>query len=169
MAEAIAQSATKKSSLSFADYAPTYGAAAALLLLILLNVFLTTNFADVNNFSNILVQVTPTMLVAIGMTFVIATGGIDLSVGSLMAIASAVAAISLDYGAFPAIFAGLVVVTLVGAFSGWLISTFKIQPIIVPDVPRINSFVSCETADDIFHIFFKARIFRRICQSLRAR
>ena len=46
------------------------------------------------------------MLVAIGMTFVIATGGIDLSVGSLMAIASAVAAISLDYGAFPAILAG---------------------------------------------------------------
>jgi ribose/xylose/arabinose/galactoside ABC-type transport system permease subunit len=117
--------------LGFADYAPTYGAAAALVLLILANVFLTTNFADVNNFSNILVQVTPTMLVAIGMTFVIATGGIDLSVGSLMAIASAVAAISLDYGAFPAILAALVVVALIGAFSGWLISTFKIQPIIV--------------------------------------
>ncbi len=71
------------------------------------------------------------MLVAVGMTFVIATGGIDLSVGSLMAIASAVAAISLDYGAYPAILAALVVVTLIGAFSGWLISTFKIQPIIV--------------------------------------
>ena len=48
-----------------------------------------------------------------------------------MAIASAVAAISLDYGAFPAILAALIVVTLIGAFSGWLISTFKIQPIIV--------------------------------------
>jgi hypothetical protein len=99
--------------------------------LILANVALTPNFADADNFRNILVQVTPTMLVAIGMTFVIATGGIDLSVGSLMAIASAVAAISLDYGAYPAMLAALVVVTLTGAFNGWLISTFKIQPIIV--------------------------------------
>jgi len=65
------------------------------------------------------------------MTFVIATGGIDLSVGSLMAIASAVAAISLDYGAAPAILAALMVATLFGAFNGWLISAFKIQPIIV--------------------------------------
>jgi ribose/xylose/arabinose/galactoside ABC-type transport system permease subunit len=132
MAEAITQPTTaKRSRASFADYAPTYGAAAALVLLILANVALTPNFADADNFRNILVQVTPTMLVAIGMTFVIATGGIDLSVGSLMAIASAVAAISLDYGAYPAMLAALVVVTLTGAFNGWLISTFKIQPIIV--------------------------------------
>lgn len=132
MAEAFTPPAANKSAaLSFADYAPTYGAAAALVLLFLANVILTPNFADINNFSNILVQVTPTMLVAIGMTFVIATGGIDLSVGSLMAIASAVGAVSLDYGVFSAILAGLIVVTLVGAFNGWLISTFKIQPIIV--------------------------------------
>lgn len=132
MAEAITQPTTGKAraSLGFADYAPTYGAA-ALVLLILANVFLTTNFADVNNFKNTLVQVAPTMLVAIGMTFVIATGGIDLSVGSLMAIASAVAAISLDYGAFPAIAAALFVAALTGAFNGWLISIFRIQPIIV--------------------------------------
>ena len=51
--------------------------------------------------------------------------------GKSTAIASAVAAISLDYGAYPAILAALAVVTLVGAFNGWLISTFKIQPIIV--------------------------------------
>lgn len=132
MAEVITQpTATKRGNFSFADYAPTYGAAAALVLLILANVFLTPNFAAVDNFLNILVQVTPTMLTAVGMTFVIATGGIDLSVGSLMAIASAVAAVSLDYGAYPAIFAALAAVALVGAFNGWLISAFKIQPIIV--------------------------------------
>ena len=132
MADAITQpTPAKQGSLSFADYAPTYGAGAALVLLVLANVIFTPNFAALDNFRNILVQVTPTMLVAIGMTFVIATKGIDLSVGSLMAIASAVAAISLDYGAYPAILAALVVVSLVGAFNGWLISTFKIQPIIV--------------------------------------
>src|SRR4028119_2386911 len=127
MAEAITQPiAAKRGSSSFADYAPTYGAAAALVLLILANVIFTTNFAAVDNFRNILVQVTPTMLVAIGMTFVISTGGIDLSVGSVMAIASAVAAVTLDYGAGIAILLALVVATAIGAFSGALISGFKI-------------------------------------------
>ncbi len=131
MAEAITQPIAKGGGSSFADYAPTYGAAAALVLLILLNAVFTPNFADIDNLRNILVQVTPTMLVAVGMTFVIATGGIDLSVGSLMAIASAVAAVSLDYGAFPAIAAALAVATLFGAFNGWIIAKFSIQPIIV--------------------------------------
>ena len=114
-----------------AEYAPTYGAFAALILLVAANLIFTANFADFDNFRNILVQVTPTMLVAVGMTFVIATGGIDLSVGSLMAIASAVAAVSLEYGAAAAILFGLSSGTLVGAFSGFLISKFKIQPIII--------------------------------------
>ncbi|HLM60106.1 MAG TPA: ABC transporter permease, partial [Pyrinomonadaceae bacterium] len=113
------------------DYAPTYGAAIALTVLLILNLAFTPGFASFNNFSNILVQVTPTMLVAIGMTFVIATGGIDLSVGSVMAIASAVTAVSLDYGAIPAVLIGLIVATAVGALNGVLISSFRIQPIII--------------------------------------
>ncbi|SFQ81436.1 ABC transporter permease [Hymenobacter arizonensis] len=115
----------------FSDYAPTYGAAIALTILLILNLAFTPGFASFNNFSNILVQVTPTMLVAIGMTFVIATGGIDLSVGSVMAIASAVTAVSLDYGAIPAVLLGLIVATAVGALNGALISSFRIQPIII--------------------------------------
>lgn len=120
-----------KSGRRFADYAPTYGALAALILLLAGNLLFTQNFADLDNFRNILVQVAPTMLVAIGMTFVISTGGIDLSVGSTMAIASAVAAISLDYGAGAAILLGLLAGTAVGVFNGALIAGFKIQPIII--------------------------------------
>jgi ribose/xylose/arabinose/galactoside ABC-type transport system permease subunit len=116
---------------NFRDYAPTYGAAIALTILLLVNVAFTPGFASFNNLSNILVQVTPTVLVAIGMTFVIATGGIDLSVGSVMAIASAVTAISLDYSAIPAVLLGLIVATAVGALNGALISRFRIQPIII--------------------------------------
>jgi ribose/xylose/arabinose/galactoside ABC-type transport system permease subunit len=71
------------------------------------------------------------MLVATGMTFVIATGGIDLSVGAVMAIASAVAATSLDSGAWVAVPLALCVATAAGAFNGALISGFRIQPIIV--------------------------------------
>jgi galactofuranose transport system permease protein len=132
MAEAInPTNAALKRDFRLADYAPTYGALAALVLLLLANLLLTPNFAAFDNFRNILVQATPTMLVAIGMTFVIATGGIDLSVGSVMAIASAVAAVSLDYGAVPAVVIGLTVATALGAFNGALIAGFKIQPIII--------------------------------------
>jgi len=114
-----------------ADYAPTYGALAALVLLLVVNSVFTPNFFDVNNFSNILLQVAPTVLVAVGMTLVIATRGIDLSVGSVMAIASAVAATQLDRGAGLAVLLALAVAGLVGAFNGALISGFRIQPIIV--------------------------------------
>jgi ribose/xylose/arabinose/galactoside ABC-type transport system permease subunit len=114
-----------------ADYAPTYGALAALVLLFVVNVFVTPNFLDANNFRNILLQVAPTVLVAIGMTYVIATGGIDLSVGSIMAIASAVAAVSLGRGVGAAMLLALVAALAVGALNGALISGFRIQPIIV--------------------------------------
>ncbi|MDQ3906753.1 MAG: ABC transporter permease [Acidobacteriota bacterium] len=114
-----------------ADYAPTYGALAALVLLFLVNAVATRNFLDVNNFRNILLQVTPTVLVAVGMTYVIATGGIDLSVGSIMAIASAVAAVSLGRGVGLAIVFALVVAFAVGALNGAIITGFRIQPIIV--------------------------------------
>lgn len=114
-----------------ADYAPTYGALAALVLLVIINSVFTPNFFDVNNFRNILLQVSPTVLVAVGMTVVISTGGIDLSVGSVMAIASAIAATSLDYGAGLAVLLALAAAAAAGAFNGALISGFRIQPIIV--------------------------------------
>lgn len=127
----MTETAENRPKTSFADYAPTYGALVALVLLVVLNMILTPNFAGFDTFRNILVQVTPTMFVAIGMTFVIAIGGIDLSVGSVMAIGSAVAATTLDYGAGIAILLGLTSGLLVGALNGALISGFKIQPIII--------------------------------------
>ncbi|MDT7543100.1 MAG: galactofuranose transport system permease protein [Acidobacteriota bacterium] len=114
-----------------ADYAPTYGALAALVLLFVVNAVVTPNFLDVNNFRNVLLQVAPTVLVAVGMTYVITTGGIDLSVGSIMAVASAVAAVSLGRGVGFAIILALVVALVVGTLNGVLISSFRIQPIIV--------------------------------------
>ncbi|MCA1606840.1 MAG: ABC transporter permease, partial [Acidobacteria bacterium] len=71
------------------------------------------------------------VLVAVGMTLVIATRGIDLSVGAVMAIASAVAATSLSSGTALAIVLALTVAMGAGAFNGALITGFRIQPIIV--------------------------------------
>src|SRR6185369_7558119 len=110
---------------------PAYGAFAALVLLVVFNAVFTANFATASNLWNILLQVSTTVLVAVGMTMVIATGGIDLSVGSVMAIASALAATLLDYGVAPAIAAAIAAAIAVGALNGYLVARFRIQPIIV--------------------------------------
>jgi len=109
---------------------PTYGALLALILLIVGNTLFTPNFATSGNLWNILLQVSTTVLVAVGMTMVIATRGIDLSVGSVMAIASALVATQLDRGTGFAVLIALIVALMVGALNGALISGFKIQPII---------------------------------------
>lgn len=110
---------------------PAYGAPVALVLLVMVNSILAPNFATASNFWNIIQLVSTTVLVATGMTMVIATGGIDLSVGSVMAVASALAATSLDRGVGQAVAIALAVALAIGAFNGALISGFRIQPIIV--------------------------------------
>ena len=111
--------------------APAYAALAALVALVLLNALFTPNFATSSNLWNVLLQVSTVVLVAIGMTLVIATGGIDLSVGSVMAIAGAVSAVLLDRGIVVAVVAGLAVATLVGILNGALIGWLRVQPIVV--------------------------------------
>src|SRR5690349_10832254 len=68
-----------------------YGTVVALVLLIIFNLALTPNFATWQTLNINLTQVSTIVIVAIGMTLVIGSGGIDLSVGSLMAIAAALA------------------------------------------------------------------------------
>src|SRR3954471_9209773 len=77
---------------------PTTGAAIALVVLVVGNALLTPNFATASNFWNVTLQVSTVLLVAIGMTVVIHTCGKDLSVGSIMAVAGAIAAVTLDRG-----------------------------------------------------------------------
>ncbi len=85
----------------------------------------------------------PTVLLALGMTLVIATGGVDLSVGATMAIAATVAAVyvrgPIDSGGLPTTPGGSVAVAMVlaigaalacGAWNGLLVAVFDIQPII---------------------------------------
>jgi ribose/xylose/arabinose/galactoside ABC-type transport system permease subunit len=110
---------------------PATGAVLALVLLVVLNSLFTPNFASTANLWNILWQTSSVVLVAVGMTLVIATGGIDLSVGSVMAIAGAVGATQLDRGVAPAAALALAAALVVGALNGTLVARDGIQPIVV--------------------------------------
>jgi erythritol transport system permease protein len=106
-----------------------------LLLLIILFSILAPNFFTANNFSILSKHVAISAILAIGMTFVILTGGIDLSVGSLAGLSGMVAGYCLTPsfihpGLFGAIVASLLVTLLFGALNGWLISTAGVAPFI---------------------------------------
>jgi len=117
-----------------------HGPLLALLALIVLNILITPNFLTLQTLNVNLTQVCTIVIVAVGMTLVIATGGIDLSVGSLMAIAGALAPMILLgtlvtigpvwLAVTVAILVALGATALLGAFNGWLIARFNIQPIV---------------------------------------
>src|SRR5690625_5290186 len=72
-----------------------------LVVFIIVLAFVSDNFFTVNNMLNLLRQVSINGLIAFGMTFVILTGGIDLSVGSMLALGSALTAGLLTSGIDP--------------------------------------------------------------------
>jgi galactofuranose transport system permease protein len=107
-----------------------YGVYVALALLLAFNLVFTPNFATVTNLRLQLVQVVPIAIVALGMALVVATEGIDLSVGSVMALAAAIIPLYLGYGPWIAIAMAIVVGALIGTVNGGLVAVFDIQPII---------------------------------------
>jgi ribose/xylose/arabinose/galactoside ABC-type transport system permease subunit len=107
-----------------------HGVYLALALLVVFNLAFTPHFATVANLRLQLVQVVPIAIVALGMALVVATEGIDLSVGSVMALAAAVVPLYLGYGPWPAMAMAIVVGGLVGTLTGGLVAVFGIQPII---------------------------------------
>lgn len=115
----------------------TQGALIALILLVLFNVFFTDNFMTASAWRLNLTQVATIVIVGVGMTLVIATGGIDLSVGSLMTISGAIAPLLFLSDRWPfwvglvlAFTVPIIMTTCFGVFNGALVSIFKIQPII---------------------------------------
>ena len=80
-----------------------FGAVYAFLLLVIVNAISNENFFTVNTMWNLLIQSFPIIITALGMLFVISSGGIDVSVGSVMATAGALNAVIMNgiYQAFP--------------------------------------------------------------------
>ncbi len=107
-----------------------YGVYVAVAVLVVVNIAFTANFLSGANLRTQLLQAAPVLIVALGMALVIGTEGIDLSVGSIMALSAALVPLYLGYGAVPAIVVALVVGLLTGVFSGFLVAYVGIQPIV---------------------------------------
>ncbi|MGI9049948.1 MAG: ABC transporter permease [Rubrobacteraceae bacterium] len=105
----------------------------AWLLLCVILAVTAPNFLEVNNFAQIVIQSSVIGISAVGMTFVIITAGIDLSVGSVVALTGMLAALSMQSGA-PGLIGILVALGagfLIGAFNGFSTTFFGITPFIV--------------------------------------
>lgn len=116
----------------FSHYGRQLGTLSGLVALSLVLWALTPHFLTVSNLLNIAEQATIIAIVAVGMTFVIITGGIDLSVGSVLAFAGVVMASALQRGLpLPvALAAGLGVGLACGAVNGLLITVGRLPPFI---------------------------------------
>ena len=107
------------------------GALAVLLVVVLVACTSFPNFRSFDNAATVLVAAAPPALIALGMTFVIITGGIDLSVGSLYVLGGVVAAYASQWGLLPAFLAPLLVCGLIGVLNGTLIAYVRMAPFIV--------------------------------------
>ena len=115
----------------------------ALMLMIIAMTFLSDNFATSDNLFNVMRQVSVNLCISVGMTLVILTGGIDLSVGSVLAFSGAVAAglmksgiewagadVFIGFTFFGCILAALLIGGALGWFNGQMVTRFKVPPFV---------------------------------------
>lgn len=116
------------SSINIQKMAPLIG----LFLIVTVLSIVSPDFLEINNIFNVLRQISINALLAFGLTFVILTGGIDLSVGSILALSSAITASMLanDTNSFLAVIIGLLAGTLMGGLNGVLVTKGKVAPFI---------------------------------------
>ena len=91
-------------------------------------------FLTPGNLSNLMLQMSVTGILAVGMLMVIVSGNIDLSVGSVLGLAGGIATILItnqDYGLIPAFAVAIIIAVLIGAFHGFLTAYFNIPAFIV--------------------------------------
>ena len=109
-----------------------YGAFIAFLALFAVNAAITSNFLQMRTVWNILTQSCTTILLALGMTIVIATGGINISVGPVMALSAMIAAKFIASGQLVlGLTLGLCCALFFGWLTGYVVIKFKIQSMIV--------------------------------------
>lgn len=115
----------------------------ALVVMVIVLALLSDKFLTLANQRNILLQISVNLCLSIGMTLIILTGGIDLSVGAILALSGAVAAgllknglalkmfgVALQFTPFGAIVAGIFTGFALGWFNGFAITRFKLPPFV---------------------------------------
>jgi len=109
-----------------------YGALIALIILVILVSIMNPSFIEPSNVMNLLRQSSVNALIAFGMTFVILTAGIDLSVGSILAFSGAITAAMILNGtaAWLAVVVGILIGAVAGALNGFLVAYGKIAAFI---------------------------------------
>lgn len=111
-----------------------YGVFAFLLLFFLANCIFTSNFFSISTVWLLFIQAFPVIICGLGMTFVIASGGIDISVGAAMAFAGTICAklfISSDVPFVAAVAISLLGSIVFGLINGFIIARFDAQPIVI--------------------------------------
>ncbi|NSC20118.1 ABC transporter permease [Streptomyces albus subsp. chlorinus] len=112
-------------------FAQRHGALVALLLTVLTASVSFDSFADAGNLKNLAVSSAFLAIVALGMTFVIVSGGIDLSVGSVFVLGGVLAAWGSRYGPVAALALPLAVCGGIGLVNGLLVARLRLAPFIV--------------------------------------
>lgn len=109
-----------------------YSAVAMLLFFVVLNSLFTPNFFRMGTLNNIITQICPTILCGMGMTLVISTGGIDISVGSVMALAGVMTAKFMpETGLFPAMLLAIAASIFVGCIAGFFVGVLELQAMVI--------------------------------------
>jgi len=110
-----------------------------------------THFYKIDNIINVARQISMITIVAIGMTFVIISAGIDLSVGAVVAFSGVIAAqtlVATGGNSFLAVVVGLLAGAAVGVFNGFIVANFKVPPFIVTLATMIGfrglAFIRCK-------------------------
>ncbi|MBC8052546.1 MAG: ribose ABC transporter permease [Sphingobacteriaceae bacterium] len=115
----------------------------ALFILCLALSILSDKFLTVDNGWNVLRQISVNICISVGMTLIVLTSGIDLSVGSVLALSGAITAgllksgielpgndLFIGFTMLGAILAGLLTGSVLGCFNGWIITRFKVPPFV---------------------------------------
>lgn len=107
-----------------------YGVYLGVVVLFLGNTVFTPHFMSTENFRTQAVQVAPVLIVALGMALAIGSEGVDLAVGSVMALSTSLLSLYLGYGPWIAILIALVGGAVIGVANGSLIAFVGVQPIV---------------------------------------
>lgn len=111
-------------------YLQNYGVYLGVAVLLILNIALTPHFLSAENFRTQAVQVAPVLIVALGMALAIGSEGVDLSVGSVMALSTSLLSLYLGYGTWIALIVAIIGGAAIGLANGSLIAFIGVQPIV---------------------------------------